>query len=47
MVAGWELLVVSALHHEGVRLAPDHVYLGYEETVDVPSYAPADVSSDG
>ena len=47
VVASGELLVVPALHHEGVGLAPHHVDLRYEETVDVPSYAPADVSSDG
>ena len=46
MVASWELLVVSALHHEGVGLAPDHVYLWYEETIDVPGNAPAYMSSD-
>ena len=47
MVAGGELLVIATLHHEGVGLAPDHVYLGYEEAVDVPSNAPANMPRDG
>ena len=47
VVASRELLVVPALHHEGVGLAPHHVDLRYEETVDVPSNAPANMTGDG
>ena len=47
MVAGGELLVIATLHHEGVGLAPDDVYLRNEETVDIPGDAPAYMASDG
>ena len=46
MIACRELLVVPALHHEGVSLASHHVDLGDEEAVNVPGDAPANVPSD-
>ena len=46
MIASRELLVIPALHHEGVSLASHHVDLRYEEAVNVPGDAPANVTSD-
>ena len=46
MVASRELLVIAALHHEGVSLASHHVDLRYEEAVNVPSNPPANMTSD-
>lgn len=36
--------IVATLDHEGVGLAADHVDLGDEETVNVPSNAPANMT---
>ena len=47
VVAGSELLVIAPLHHKGVGLAPDHIDLWDEETIDVPGDAPAHVPGDG
>mgnify|MGYP007048355278 CR=1 FL=1 len=47
MVARSKLLVITALHHKGVGLPPDHIDLRDEQTVDVPGNAPAHVASDG
>ena len=46
MIAGGELLVVTALHHESVSLASHHVDLRYEKAVNVPSNPPANMTSD-
>ncbi len=45
VVGGRAVGIVAALDHERVRLAPDHVNLRDQETIDVPGNAPANMTS--
>ena len=47
MIASSKLFVITPLHHKCVGLPSDHIDLRDEESIDVPSNAPADMASDG
>lgn len=44
MILGGYVGIVATLHDERVRLAPHHMNLRNEQTIDVPRDAPADVT---
>lgn len=44
MILGGYVGIVATLHDERIGLAPHHMNLGNEQTIDVPRNAPADVT---
>lgn len=44
MILGGYVRIVATLDNERIGLAPHHMNLGNEQTIDVPRDAPADVT---
>lgn len=44
VILGRYIWIVATFNHKRVRFPAHHIYLGYEQSIDVPGDAPANVS---